>query len=360
VADDSAVGYLLMRIRSLALAVCIANAGVAGISVAYASAASLPTIEGTSVSAITETEATLETQINPEGLETTYEVDLQFEVCQNEPPRSAHCWAMGGSQTTGSIAVGALPQTITVNWSDLEPDFSYRYWIVAANSAGKLVTEERTFTTRGESGELPTVVGEWVSGISEHQATLTALINPDGFDTAYEIWLERPGCDAMPGPAGCESTIKERVGQGQVTAVGGVQRAEAEPSALEPDCTCGYWVIATSVAGETTGPVEKFVTKAGPPPQVENPLPPTSPSLKQPAFTPEGPRTLGSSPSASGLPANRPAQSETTANSKLKVSTRARQLAKAMKACRKKPRRQRSTCERLAVKRFGVPHRHQH
>ncbi len=144
---------------SLALLVCCASAA----------AAAPPSIESESASNITHTDATLEAQIDPGGLETTYEVMLEAPSCQSvNPPGS--CEASGGVEiASGTIPTGASAETVSVDiahaWGhSLSPSTSYAYFFRAVNSAGEAFGAQREFETPAASP--PTIESESVSSIT--------------------------------------------------------------------------------------------------------------------------------------------------------------------------------------------------
>ena len=72
------------------------------------------------------------------------------------------------------------------------------------------------------------------------------------------------------------------------------------------------------------------------------------------ASTPQ-PTIFGAPPSATFSGAGNPAPAPTaTANAKAKPLTRAQELAKALKACKKQPKKQRAACEKQARKKYGA------
>jgi hypothetical protein len=122
-----------LRALRFALVSCAILTGGAMLSSAQASAAGgEPTIAGESATSITEHSATLEAQINPEGLETAYEFWIESANCQ-----SGSCNSISVDPVShGYIAAGSTYQTVRVELSDLQPNYSYIYWVFAANSAG--------------------------------------------------------------------------------------------------------------------------------------------------------------------------------------------------------------------------------
>ena len=165
-----------------------------------------PLIEGESVSHITATDATLEAQINPNGLETTYRFELE-SGCGIEKPEPGHATCMvivGTSVPPGQIPPSSEGETVRVNLEaagvTLRPDTEYRYRVAATNSAGSTKQEEaqvfkQTFTT---SSSAPVIESESVSSITPTDATLEAKINTEGLETTYEFNLsERWRCEEV-------------------------------------------------------------------------------------------------------------------------------------------------------------------
>jgi len=95
-------------------------------------AAGEPVIASESVSNITEHSARLEAQIDPSGLETAYEFWVESANCQPGPCGSISVASVGH----GYIPAGSTYQTVKVELSDLQLNYSYTYWVFAINSAG--------------------------------------------------------------------------------------------------------------------------------------------------------------------------------------------------------------------------------
>jgi hypothetical protein len=150
----------------LTLAVLAAASLASLVIAASASAASASTIEAESVSHITATDATIEAQIDPGGLETTYEVWVgAYPECIEE--RLEPCESTGeGPAGTGAI-VATIPassssHTISVDiakaWHPLSPSSSYVYHVDATNSnwayEGSAYGENKVFETAAASAPL--------------------------------------------------------------------------------------------------------------------------------------------------------------------------------------------------------------
>jgi hypothetical protein len=151
--------------------------------VASADVVTMPTIESESASHITQTDATLEAQINPggleDGLETTYEFFLEAPSCLSYGP--GYCEASGGVLISkGIIHAGSGTQLVSVDvagvWHQLSPGTMYGYRVVATNSAGTRFAPEKTFSTP----PAPAIESESASHVTSTDATLEAQINPEG------------------------------------------------------------------------------------------------------------------------------------------------------------------------------------
>lgn len=93
-----------------------------------------PTASTGEASNVTLTTATVAGTINPEGLETSYELDLGSDTTY-------------GTRIYGEAGSGDTPTEITVALQNLEPGSTYHYLIVAINSDGRTSGTDRTFTT---------------------------------------------------------------------------------------------------------------------------------------------------------------------------------------------------------------------
>jgi len=318
-------------------------------------ASSSPSIDSVSVSDITERDATLEAEVNPEGLETTYEFWLEYNVCQGP---GIQCESIATNPVArGHIVAGDEGQAVSIDLNDLHPGYSYAYWVVATNAAGTIQGSRREFKTLPE-GTAPRIVSESVSGITERDATLEAEVNPEGLETTYEFWLEYNVCQG-PGIQ-CESIATNPVAQGHIAAGDEAQIVRTDLSDLTPGYSYSYWVVATNSAGKTASRPQNFTTlsiPAGSSP--EHPYN-AEPSLE--ALTlgntfataaPQGEvtRTQPVAPLITTSPADTTTTTTLTAAS---LTPRAQNLAKALKMCDKTPKKLRVSCQRRAQKTYGT------
>ncbi len=136
-------------------------------------AAPAPSIESASVSSITQHGATLEAKINPEGSETGYEIwfwhGCSGGACERGPPYVVAQAADIGDGNEGLV--------VNANLTELEPGQSNNeFWVVASNGIGTSESAHQQFATPPH----PRIEGESVSHVSASDATLEAVINPEG------------------------------------------------------------------------------------------------------------------------------------------------------------------------------------
>jgi hypothetical protein len=157
-----------------------------------AMASSAPTIASVSVSHVTEHDATLEAQINPNGLETTYELYLSSPACQADWPEIGPCMVIQDfSVPGGNIPAGSGDRTVSLDLNSagvkLQAGTWYEYSVSAQNAAGRVPagrTTKHDFKTLSASAapsEVQTEPAEVISG----GAKLKGKLNPDGLPTTY-------------------------------------------------------------------------------------------------------------------------------------------------------------------------------
>lgn len=330
---------------------------------ASAQASSAPAIESESVSGVTETyneynppghpriDATLQAQINTEGLDTTYQfqigTDTSYQLLIGCPGFASCEWlseADGFPLTTTTIPGGSGDQAVSVTlsdfWAELSPSTVYHYRVVATNSAGTTEGPDQTFTTP-PVGTAPSVDSVSVSNIAEDDATLQAQINPDGLQSTYQFTL---GKECYP--AVCEFIVEIPLPVEDLPGTAGEQSVTLDLNSigvtLQPNSRYSYSVVATNAAGETSGDGGIFSTPA--PVPVAPPNTTTSPA-PQPTTGP--PQNVGQSTTA-------PAVIEPAGSPKITVLTNAQKLAKALRACKRKPKTHRASCQKQARKKYGA------
>ncbi|HSZ68727.1 MAG TPA: hypothetical protein VK756_00035 [Solirubrobacteraceae bacterium] len=277
----------------------IATAGISVVSAglpAPSLAASPPTIGNSWVSGVTQSDATLQAEVNPEdpgvGVYYQFQVVANASEFQSEiacPPRADLKGADGcgpGPEVAGALPIGFIEhgtetRTARVDLADagmtLQPDTTYRYRLLAARTVPTedtiqweppaLIGTEGTFTTLA-TGPAPKVESESVSHITSKDATLEAQINPEGRETTYEFDLEAPSCLSR-GIAGCETAGGVSIYRGTLPAGSTAKTVSVDVDSawygrnLLPSTLYGYRVVARSASGAGTGRYETFMTTSG-------------------------------------------------------------------------------------------------
>jgi len=324
--------------------------------------ASAPSIQGESASNISPTDATLQAQINPEGLETTYEVWVGALPCVvEEGPEACE-----EDKVAGTIPAGFSASQVGVDIAkasrELKPNSAYMYSFHAANMDGTTYASNKEF--KSGAALPPSIESESLSHLTSTDATLEAQINTEGLETTYNFYLqEAPLCFKAIPP--CERPQHEPTalpaGKLLGSFVGQSVSVELNSAgvSLSPGEHYEYWVTATSAAGTTSGHAQEFSA----PEEKAQPLNTTTPSS-----TNGNSQGTSSAPTESG---GSPAPGVTPLGSKIvclcncargchgkKVSTghlnRTQKLSKGLKACAKKPKKQRPSCKRQAEQKYAA------
>jgi phosphodiesterase/alkaline phosphatase D-like protein len=197
-----------------------------------------PTVVTEAASAVTQTAATMNATVNPNGGEVS---KCRFEW--GEEPGillfSASCASLPGS---GESAVA-----VSASLTGLIPTRPYYYRISATNAGGTSQGAERTFTTLPNP---PTVVTEAASSVTATSATLNASVNPNNAQVS-ECKLEYGTSTAYGSSAPCTPTP------------GPVEHAvavSAAVSGLTANTSYHFRISATNAGGTSTGSDQTFKT----------------------------------------------------------------------------------------------------
>jgi hypothetical protein len=226
-----------------------------------------PTIGSQSVSALSQTAATLEAQINPEGLAATYHFqyvdDANFQNGGFSNPTTITTTESSsiGEDRSNHLAIQAI--------SGLTPNTLYHYRVVATNSAAPagVAGDAQMFTT---SPNPPDVITSPVGLVTAGTAILGGSINGQGADTR---WFFNWGTTVSYGNA-APAIFGEDAG-----VVSSDTPVSIELTGLQPNTTyhyqlvaCNHFILfagcAQSVAGVdqsfTTLPLAPFASRAQP------------------------------------------------------------------------------------------------
>jgi hypothetical protein len=294
-------------------ALCMLGCGLISWSTsALAAAPSPPTATTGPAQNVTETTATITATVNPQASLTTYW--FQYSTVSTSgcpahleplPEPSLPCT----SPPASSAGRAEEPVAVSAELSNLTPGTTYHYRIVAENTAGAVYGEDETFTAQPYPP--PTITTGEVKEVTQTNVTLTGAIDPHGQQTEYQF--------EVGGTAAYGATIPSAI-----------PPTEAEPvrlvlANLVPGTTYHYRIVATNQGGTTSGEDHSFTTAPPifaltiPPAQLTEPVEEKRPPLAEP-----------------------------------KHLTNSQKLARALRACAKKPTKQRAACVKRARRTYGA------
>jgi Fibronectin type III domain len=199
-----------------------------------------PLIDSQSAGSVTTTTATLQAQINPFGLDTTYR--FQYGTTTS--------YGTIVPAPDGDIGSGQGDQAASQDLTGLQVGVIYHYRVIATNSQGTVTGADQTFTT------LPAVAIDaiTVSNVTTTTVTLSAQINPGGVDTAYHIEYGATTAYGTSIPVPDAS-----IGAGQ-----GDQPVSQNITGLQPNSTYHFRVVASNALGTSQSTDQLFMTRGDP------------------------------------------------------------------------------------------------
>ncbi len=190
-----------------------------------------PRITAKPVTAIGHETATLNAEVNPDEIETTYRFEYGEDTAYGQEA------PIGGAD----IGKGGAPVAVSASLSALKLGVTYHYRVVAENAFKTTTGPDQSFTTIP-----PALTTSWASGVSATEATLNAEVNPLGNETTYYFQYGPQPC--APNPAGCTSTPAppgEDIGAGEAAVT-----KTLKLTGLEPNSAYHFRVIAINALGE--------------------------------------------------------------------------------------------------------------
>ncbi len=220
------------------------------VTVKLKAAASAPTAETKAAGSITQTGATLNAMVNPNGAEVSeckfeYATDAMFTLTKTYES-SAACSSLPGSGSS-AVAVSAALTGLTANTT-------YHFRIVAANLGGSSKGTDETFKTLAEviTHPVPTVETKAAGSITQTGATLNAMVNPNGSEVS-ECEFEYGTSTAYGKTAACSSLP----GSGSSAVA-----VSAALTGLTANTTYHFRIVAANLGGSSKGTDETFKTLA--------------------------------------------------------------------------------------------------
>ena len=314
-----------------------------GEPVSFTTEAAAPAIDAESATGVTQTDARLGAQINPENQETSW----QFKV------GASTSYTPGTFPLTPGILTGFGDQEASIDLAHeglvLQANTEYHYEAIATDATGSTegltVQGDQTFTTLPTP---PVVSTGGSAAVTTHSANVTGTVNPNnsgqpeqdntryyfeyGQDTSY-------GKRSFPEP--------EAIGEGtspvaETNTLGGLTAGR----------TYHYRIVASNDNNGTPqlvyGQDETFTTAGTPL------TPPSNGSGEAPPQSTSSTSTAAVFPNLTGIvPVAFVKERGEAAPSEVKSLTRAQKLKKALKACGRSRGAKRLKCERRAHARYG-------
>jgi len=211
-----------------------------GADVSFTTLPDPPTIASEPASAVTQTSATLNASVNPNGGD--------VNVCTVEyGPGTEYGHSVSCENLPGA---GNAPVPVSAPVTGLAPNTIYHYRIVAANVGGTSYGPDQSVDTLPEP---PAVLTGAATALSSTTATLNATVNPNGADTT---------CRFEYGPTvSYGATVPCASGPGSGAAPVAVS---AELTGLSENATYHFRIVSENAGGSSYGADERFTT-LGPP-----------------------------------------------------------------------------------------------
>ncbi len=203
-----------------------------------------------SASSITQTSASINGNVNPNGNNAT----AWFEYGTTQ--------SLGIKVGTNSIGGGNSSVSQTYFLTNLTPNTTYYYRMVGQNSAGVTNGNILSFTTNANnpppSGSAPTVNTTSASSITQTSATISGIVNPNGYTTT--AWFEYGTTQSLG-----SNTITQTINTGSASGSGNIN-INAFVSGLQANTIYYYRIVAQNNYGTTNGNILSFTTNANNPP----------------------------------------------------------------------------------------------
>jgi NHL repeat len=216
-------------------------------------ALTLPDVITGQSSSVTTTSATLNGTVNPDGTTIT---DCHFDYVDDADynPSATNPYGAGATVPCSTTPSGSSLVPVSADVAGLQPNTTYHFRLVAANSSGPSDGTDQTLTTGGP----PTVDGESAAAVtnglsaSADRESLSAQINPHGLDTTYHFEYGTADCAS----SACTSVPVPDADIGSQTTD---QTVTQTITGLTAGTIYHYRVVATnSAAPPVAGPDQTF------------------------------------------------------------------------------------------------------
>jgi plastocyanin len=131
-----------------------------------------PIVSTGEASAVSQTAATLNGMVNPQGKPTSYFFNYGTTT------------SYGQKTSEQAAGEGSLAEPVSASLSSLPPSTTIHFQLVAKNASGTTLGADQTVTTASLAGA-PTAITGPAAAVTETGAMLTGTVNPDGQATKY-------------------------------------------------------------------------------------------------------------------------------------------------------------------------------
>ncbi len=238
-----------------------ANESATGSPLTFKTPAAAPAVPFESGFALSPFTGFLEGQINSEKQETSY----RFEYATSEATL-----LKGEGASSGEGSLPGISEAVSVGSGEiggLEPATTYFYRLVATNATG--TTEGKVEEFKTEAAKAPSIDGEEVTGVTQTDAELHALINPNYQETKYQFKLGTDTSYTLGAVLAAEGVLGAGFGDDGVSIDLKAPEGVNEAIKLTPNTEYHYEAIATNATGSTEGLValgdQTFLTLPNPP-----------------------------------------------------------------------------------------------
>lgn len=197
---------------------------------------------------VAEHAATLNGTVNPSGLvvsECFFQYGTTLAYGQTAPCVPA----------AGELGTGSEPVPVTAAVGNLAAGTVYHFRLVARVGGERENGIDETFKTLGP----PVITEEHAVSVALEEASLAALINPEGFATIYRFQYTTAAAFEAHGFEGAGETTITSVGSDRSTHV-----ANADVKGLSPGTTYVWRLLAANSSGESSSSAHLLVTYSHP------------------------------------------------------------------------------------------------
>jgi hypothetical protein len=198
----------------------------------------IPDVVTGSATNIGSTTATFEGTVNPDGVPLT---ECFFEYGTTTAyGQSAPC----ESPNAAEVGAGSSPVAVHADVEDLEIGAEYHFRLVAANANDTVEGFDKTFKLESP----PVIVDAWAADVIVTEATLAALIHPEGFDSTYRFeYIDDAGFQAS-GFGGAQS-VPVPDGAIPKTVTGKAKETKGSAVLIDFVANSGAFEVGQSITG---------------------------------------------------------------------------------------------------------------